>query len=45
MTHAVFIQAASYLYGQWYVPALGVPLMIVCHGMAFKTLIARKHDG
>ena len=36
---AVRIQAATYLEAQWYVPALVVPLMIVCHVMVFRTLL------
>jgi hypothetical protein len=41
MTQAAQIEAARYLAGQWYVPALMVPLMIVSHVMVFRTLLAR----
>ena len=41
MIHATRVEAASYLEAQWYVAALGVPLMIVCHIMVFHTLLRR----
>lgn len=34
--------AADHLAAQWFVPALGVPLMIVAHGMAFATLLRTR---
>jgi hypothetical protein len=39
LPHAATIQAARFLGPQWYVPALGVPLMIVSHVMAFRVLL------
>ena len=46
LPHAAAVQAARYLTAQWYVPALGVPLMIVCHAMAFRTLVrGRSREG
>ncbi len=36
--HAAMIGAVRFLAAQWYVPALGVPLMIVSHIMALRTL-------
>lgn len=39
MMHAAWIQAATYLHAQWYVPALVVPLMAVTHVMVFRTLL------
>ena len=44
MVQAARIQAASYLEAQWYVPALGVPLMVVCHVMVFHTLLRRGRE-
>lgn len=41
--HATMIGAARFLAAQWYVPALGVPLMIVSHIMALRTLVG--HHG
>jgi hypothetical protein len=41
LPHAASIGAARYLHTQWYVPALGVPLMIVCHVMALRNLLGR----
>ena len=41
LPHAAAIGAARYLEGQWYVPALGVPLIIVSHVLVFRTLIRR----
>jgi hypothetical protein len=32
------IGASQFLAAQWYVPALGVPLMLVSHIMALRTL-------
>lgn len=37
VTHATMIGTAQFLAAQWYVPALGVPLMIVSHIMALRT--------
>ncbi|HEX4946929.1 MAG TPA: hypothetical protein VFZ34_09705 [Blastocatellia bacterium] len=42
MIHAAWIQAATYLHAQWYVPALVVPLMIVAHVMVFRTLLRQR---
>ncbi|MCA9693016.1 MAG: hypothetical protein KC636_25695 [Myxococcales bacterium] len=36
------VDAAVHLAAQWYVPALGVPLMIVAHGMALAALLGRE---
>jgi hypothetical protein len=37
--HAVTVRAAHHLTGQWYVPALGVPLMIVSHAYGWLELV------
>lgn len=42
VAHAVRVEAALYLQAQWYVPALGVPLMFVAHFMVFRTLMAPR---
>lgn len=42
LPHAAAIQAARFLTGQWYVPVLAVPLMVVCHVMAFRELLRRR---
>lgn len=39
---AMSAEAASHMHAQWYVPALGVPLMIVAHVMVFRTLLSRR---
>ncbi len=39
LPHAASIQAARFLAGQWYVPAAGIPLMVVSHVMAFRALL------
>lgn len=39
LPHAASIRAAEFLAAQWYVPALGVPLMIVSHAMVFHALL------
>ena len=39
LPHAAHVQAAHFLFAQWYVPALGVPLMIVSHAMALRMLV------
>ncbi len=39
LPHAAAIGAAQFLTAQWYVPALGVPLMIVSHALAFRLLL------
>lgn len=39
---AARLEAASHLAAQWYVPALGVPLMLVTHAMVFHTLLTRR---
>jgi hypothetical protein len=41
---AARLAAASYLEAQWYVAALGVPLMLVAHVMVFHTLLTRRDD-
>jgi hypothetical protein len=41
VSHATMIGAARFLAAQWYVPALGVPLMIVSHIMALRTLVGK----
>ncbi len=43
LPHAATIGAARFLTAQWYVPALGVPLMIVSHVLAFRNLLGRDH--
>jgi hypothetical protein len=43
LPHAAAIGAAQYLTAQWYVPTLGVPLMIVSHVMAFRILLAGRN--
>ncbi len=45
LLQAARLEAASHLAGQWYVPALGVPLMLVTHGMVLHTLLARRTQG
>ena len=42
LPHAAMIGAAQFLAAQWYVPALGLPLMIVSHVMAFRILMALR---
>ncbi|MBX7059002.1 MAG: hypothetical protein K1X75_13130 [Leptospirales bacterium] len=42
LPHAASIHAARYLHGQWFVPAVCVPLMLVCHVMALKALLKPK---
>ena len=42
LPHAASIDAAQYLRGQWYVPALVLPLMIVAHVAVFKTLLEAR---
>ena len=39
LVQAILVQAAVYLEAQWYVPALGVPLMIVAHVNALRLLV------
>jgi hypothetical protein len=41
LPHAATIGTAQFLAAQWYVPALGVPLMIVSHVMAFRILLGQ----
>lgn len=43
LPHAATIEAARFLATQWYVPALGVPLMVVCHVMALRNLLRIDH--
>jgi hypothetical protein len=45
LPHAAVIGASHYLAGQWYVPALVVPLMITSHAMAFRALLQREPSG
>ena len=40
--HGGQVAAALHLQAQWYVPVLGVPLMIVAHFMVFHTLLTRR---
>ena len=42
LPHAAMIGAARFLAAQWYVPALGLPLMIVSHALAFRILLDRQ---
>ena len=42
LPHAVAIGAAEHLAGQWYVPTVGVPLMIVSHVMALRLLLGAR---
>jgi hypothetical protein len=42
LPHAAMIAAAEFLTAQWYVPALGVPLMIVSHVMAVRALLGKE---
>jgi hypothetical protein len=44
LVQAVRVDAASYLQAQWYVAALGVPLMLVAHVMVFHGLLARPES-
>lgn len=39
---AARVGAVSHLEAQWYVPGLGVPLMVVTHVMVFHTLLTRR---
>jgi hypothetical protein len=39
---AARIEAARYLAAQWFVPAVGVPLMIVSHVMVLRILLGRR---
>jgi len=41
LPHAATIGTTQFLAAQWYVPALGVPLMIVSHAMAFRILLGQ----
>src|SRR5687768_15523449 len=42
LPHAAVINAVKYLTVQWYVPAVVVPLLIVCHFMTFRVLIRHR---
>ena len=42
LPHAAMIRAMQFLTVQWYVPAMIVPLMIVCHFMAFRVLSRKR---
>jgi len=44
LPHAASVGAARFLAAQWYVPALGVPLMIVSHAMAVRLLLAERNQ-
>ena len=41
LPHAVLVGAATHLHGQWFVPAVIVPLMIHAHVMGWRTLLRR----
>ena len=41
LPHAAITGTAQFLTAQWYVPALGVPLMIVSHVMSFRVLLGQ----
>ena len=45
LVQAARLEAASHLAGQWYVATLGVPLMLVTHGMVLRTLLTRRPVG
>lgn len=45
LPHAATIEAARYMTAQWYVPVLGVPLMIVSHAMAVRELLRARREG
>jgi hypothetical protein len=42
LPHAALVGASRFLTGQWYVPALVVPLMIVSHVMAVLFLLEQR---
>jgi hypothetical protein len=42
LPHAAIAKAANFLTGQWYVPVIVVPLMIVSHAMIFRTLFGHR---
>ncbi len=42
LPHAAIANAANYLTGQWYIPVVFVPLMIVSHAMIFRTLFGHR---
>ena len=44
MIHAARVEAVRHLAAQWFVPAVLVPLMVVCHVMAIHTLLATRRD-
>ncbi len=39
IVQAARVQATTYLEAQWYVPALGVPLMLVAHYQVFREIL------
>lgn len=43
LPHSAAIKASNYLTAQWYVPAFILPLMIVCHVMAWGILLKKHH--
>lgn len=43
LPHAVTVEAARFMATQWYVPTLGLPLLIVCHVMALRNLLRVDH--
>jgi hypothetical protein len=42
LPHAAVINAVKFLTVQWYIPAVILPLMIVCHFMAFRVLFRHR---
>src|SRR5687767_8836173 len=42
LPHAPIVKAANFLTGQWYVPVVVVPVMIVSHAMIFRTLFGHR---
>jgi hypothetical protein len=42
LPHAAIVKAANFLTGQWYVPVVVVPLMIVSHFMTFLVLFRHR---
>ena len=42
--HAALIGAAQYMHTQWYVPTVGVPLMIVAHTLAARNLLGLDRE-
>ncbi len=44
MVQAARMEVAQHLAAQWYVPALGVPLMVVCHLACFVALLRARSN-